>query len=246
MSATSHLTPASISAPPEIASAVPAAQLRSASKIFGNFVALRRCTLTLATGSSTVLLGENGAGKSTLLRLLSGLHEPTQGEVEVLGDAPRNLRHRIAYVSHSSGLYDELTALENLRYFATLRRSGAATCACTGNSEMALRAVGLDPNLKRPVGQYSQGMRQRAALALALQADPDLLLLDEPFSNLDVSSSRAMVELLADVRTWPSAHGARARTLVLTTHQAALASPLADRTITMHRGEIMADTDAPE
>ena len=251
MSPTPNLAPVAAEAPiavcptaPAPASATPAAQLRSVSKIFGNFVALRRCTLTLATGSSTVLLGENGAGKSTLLRLLSGLHEPTQGEVEVFGDAPRNLRHRIAYVSHSSGLYDELTALENLRYFASLRRSGAATCACTGNSEMALRAVGLDPNLTRTVGQYSQGMRQRASLALALQADPDLLLLDEPFSNLDVTSSRAMVELLADVRTWPSAHGAPARTLVLTTHQATLAQPLADRTITMHRGEILADTDS--
>lgn len=134
--------------------------------------------------------------------------------------------------------------MENLRYFAALRRTGGVACACTGNSEMALRAVGLDPHLKRPVGQYSQGMRQRASLALALQADPDLLLLDEPFSNLDVSSSRAMVELLADVLTWPSAHGALARTLVLTTHQAALAAPLAGRTITMHRGEIVADTGA--
>lgn len=233
------LTPSSSVAPPN-----PAAQLRSASKIFGSFVALRRCSLTLALGSSTVLLGENGAGKSTLLRLLCGLAEPTQGEVEVFGADPRDSRHRIAYVSHSSGLYDELTGMENLRYFAALRRSGSEVCACTGNSEMALRAVGLDPNLGRTVGQYSQGMRQRASLALALQADPDLLLLDEPFSNLDVDSSRAMVELLADFRTWPSAHGASGRTLVLTTHQAALAAALADRTVTMSRGEIIADTGA--
>ncbi len=222
---------------------MPAARLRFTSKIYGTFVALRRCSLSLSAGSSTVILGENGAGKSTLLRLLAGLTEPTQGEVEVLGAPPRENRHRVAYVSHSSGLYDELTGMENLRYFASLRRSGNATCACTGNSEMAMRAVGLDPNLKRPVGQYSQGMRQRASLALALQADPDLLLLDEPFSNLDVSSSYSMVELLADVRTWPSAHGASARTLVLTTHQAALAAPLAGRTLTMQRGEIVADTD---
>ncbi len=244
VAAAAHSVVCPVALTPTPSPAPPAAHLRSVSKIFGNFVALRRCTLTLATGSSTVLLGENGAGKSTLLRLLSGLHEPTQGDVEVLGDAPRNLRHRIAYVSHSSGLYDELTALENLRYFASLRRSRSDTCACTGNSEMALRAVGLDPNLTRPVGQYSQGMRQRASLALALQADPDLLLLDEPFSNLDVASSHAMVELLADVRTWPSAHGAPARTLVLTTHQAALAAPLADRTVTMQRGEIVHDTGA--
>ena len=242
MSATSHLAP--VSAPSLPVAPPPAAQLRSVSKIFGTFVALRRCTLTLASGSSTVLLGENGAGKSTLLRLLSGLSEPTQGEIEVFGENPRHLRHRIAYVSHSSGMYDELTAMENLRYFAALHRTSALSCACTGNSEMALRAVGLDPHLPRPLGQYSQGMRQRASLALALQADPDILLLDEPFSNLDVSSSHAMVELLADFRTWPSATGARGRTLVLTTHQAALALPLADRTVTLSRGEVAADTGA--
>lgn len=244
MSATSNLASAAAPAPPLPAPHPHAARLRSVSKVFGTFVALRRCSLTIVPGSSTVLLGENGAGKSTLLRLLCGLSEPTQGEIEIFGSDPRDSRHRIAYVSHSPGLYDELTAMENLRYFAALRRTGGESCACTGNSEMALRAVGLDPALTRPVGQYSQGMRQRASLALALQADPDLLLLDEPFSNLDVDSSRAMVELLADFRTWPSAHGVAGRTLVLTTHQAALAAPLADRTVTMSRGEIVADTGA--
>lgn len=246
MSATTHLaSPPAPAAPTDPHPTPPVASLRSVSKLFGSFVALRRCTLSLSAGSCTVLLGENGAGKSTLLRLLCGLSEPTQGDVEVFGAAPRDIRHRIAYVSHSSGLYDELTAMENLHYFAALRKTGGDSCACTGNSEMALRAVGLDPHLKRPVGQYSQGMRQRASLALALQADPDLLLLDEPFSNLDVESSRAMIELLRDFRTWPSAHGMQGRTLVLTTHQAALAQPLADRTVTMRRGEIDCDTGIP-
>jgi ABC-type multidrug transport system ATPase subunit len=101
---------------------------------------------------------------------------------------------------------------------------------------MALRAVGLDPALSRPVGQYSQGMRQRASLARVLQTDPELLLLDEPFSNLDVSSAGHLVELLADFRTWPVAGGG-ARTLILTTHQASLAVPLADRTLTMRQGQ---------
>ena len=89
---------------------------------------------------------------------------------------------------------------------------------------MALRAVGLDPNLNRPVGQYSQGMRQRTSLARVLQTDPELLLLDEPFSNLDVASAQHMVELLADFRTWPVAGGGN-RTILLTTHQAHLAEP---------------------
>jgi ABC-type multidrug transport system ATPase subunit len=136
-------------------------------------------------------------------------------------------------------LYDELTAMENLTYFASLHRDEG--CACVGSPEMALRAVGLDPNLSRPVGQYSQGMRQRTSLARVLQTDPELLLLDEPFSNLDAASALHMVELLADFRTWPVAptNGVPGtRTIVLTTHQAHLAQPLADNTLHMRGGQI--------
>ncbi len=184
-----------------------------------------------------MLLGENGAGKSTLLRLVAGLIAPTRGTVAVFGGTPAAQRHRVAYMSHAPMLYDELTAMENLRYFAGLHRDGG--CDCVGNPEMALRAVGLDPFLKRPVGQYSQGMRQRTSLARVIQTDPELLLLDEPFSNLDVGSAGGMVELLADFRTWPVTGGGR-RTIVLTTHQAALAAPLADRTLTMAGGQMVA------
>jgi ABC-type multidrug transport system ATPase subunit len=103
---------------------------------------------------------------------------------------------------------------------------------------MALRAVGLDPNLNRPLGQYSQGMRQRTSLARVLQTDPELLLLDEPFSNLDAASASHMVELLTDFRTWP-VPGGGSRTILLTTHQAALAKPLADNILTMRNGQIL-------
>jgi len=137
-------------------------------------------------------------------------------------------------------LYDELTAMENLTYFASLHREGG--CACVGSPEMALRAVGLDPNLPRPVGQYSQGMRQRTSLARVLQTDPELLLLDEPFSNLDAASANHMVELLADFRTWPvqtKDGDGGSRTLVITTHQANLAEPFADTTLHMRNGQIV-------
>jgi ABC-type multidrug transport system ATPase subunit len=103
---------------------------------------------------------------------------------------------------------------------------------------MALKAVGLDPKLKRPLGQYSQGMRQRTSLARVIQSDPELLLLDEPFSNLDVESARHMVELLADFRTWPVAGGG-GRTIIFTTHQAHLGEPIADVTLMMRAGKIV-------
>jgi ABC-type multidrug transport system ATPase subunit len=94
-----------------------------------------------------------------------------------------------------------------------------------------MRATGLDPTLPRPISQYSQGMRQRASLARVLMPQPDLLLLDEPFSNMDAASARQMLALLANLR-------AQGRTIILTTHQRDLAAPLADVFVTMQAGSI--------
>jgi ABC-type multidrug transport system ATPase subunit len=223
------------SVPPTAASPI-CISLESVSKIYGTFAALRNVSTCFAAGTCTVILGANGAGKSTLLRLIAGLSTPTRGTVTVFSQSPHQQRHRIAYMSHSPMLYDELTAMENLNYFSSLYRDGG--CACVGNPEMALRAVGLDPTLDRPVGQYSQGMRQRTSLARVIQSDPEILLLDEPFSNLDASSAQHMVELLKDFRTWPIAGGGN-RTILLTTHLAKLAEPIADATLTIDRGQIV-------
>ncbi len=210
-----------------------AVELTSLRKLFGNVAVLRDLSATFPAGTATVLLGPNGAGKSTLLRLIAGLADPTRGTVSVFGAPPRLERHRIGYMSHSTMLYDELSAMENLRYFATLECS--RRCACVGSPEMALRAVGLDPRLARPVGQYSQGMRQRTAFARVLQSDPELLLLDEPFSNLDTASVESLIALLRDFRTWPTSTGT-GRTIILTTHQLHLAAPLAERVLRLDRG----------
>jgi ABC-type multidrug transport system ATPase subunit len=226
---------------------VPAAvRLDGVAKVYGSFAALRSVTVDFPPGSSTVILGENGAGKSTLLRVIAGLSAPTRGQVQVFGQLPQMQRRRIAYMSHETMLYDELSALENLRYFARLHAGNSCgNGACPASPEMALRSVGLDPALSRPVGQYSQGMRQRASLARVLQVDPELLLLDEPFSNMDVESARQMVTLLLEFRTWPVENGAnsqrRGRTIILTTHQFGLAEPLAERTIKMRAGRIESD-----
>ena len=225
---------------PLSAAPTPCVKLDSVSKIYGSFAALRNVTATFSAGSCAVILGENGAGKSTLLRVIAGLITPTRGSVAVWDRPSHQQRRRMAYMSHAPMLYDELTAMENLAYFASLHRHDG--CACVGSPEMALRAVGLDPHLSRPVGQYSQGMRQRTSLARVLQSDPELLLLDEPFSNLDADSARHMVELLADFRTWPVApiNGvAGSRTILFTTHQHRLAEPIADLILTMRNGQIV-------
>jgi len=228
------------------------------SKLYGSFAALRKVSVDFAVGSSTVILGDNGAGKSTLLRTVAGLISPSRGSVQVFGGEPNQQRRRMAYMSHDAMLYDELSAIENLRYFASLQ-SGGFVCSCASSPEMALRAVGLDPALTRPVGQYSQGMRQRASLARVLQIDPELLLLDEPFSNLDVESAQHMVDLLLDFRTWPvetplprqdgtapAVPAVRARTVILTTHQPKLAQPLAETTLIMKAGAIVSLTTRPQ
>jgi ABC-type multidrug transport system ATPase subunit len=184
-------------------------------------------------GAAVLLLGENGAGKSTLLRVIAGLVSPTEGTLAVLGGTARSERDRLAFMSHAPMLYDELTGIENLRYFASLYGIEGS------QGEQALRDVGLDPQLPRRVGEYSQGMRQRASLARVLMLEPDLLLLDEPFSNMDAASVQLMMERLRSFLAQPGRNGV-ARTLFLTTHQAELARPLATTTLVLMAGQLTA------
>jgi ABC-type multidrug transport system ATPase subunit len=209
-------------------SAEPSVRLNKISRLFGSFAALRDITADLLPGKCYVLLGENGAGKSTLLRVLAGLLRPTHGTLHLFGNnRPHDVRDRVSYMSHAPMLYDELTGAENLAYFASLYPKRA-----TLDPIDALRQVGLDPTLERTFGQYSQGMRQRTSLARALLCSPDLLLLDEPFSNMDVVSAHQMVNLLSTFR-----HGTR--TIVLTTHQRELAAPIADFVLTLRAGRLV-------
>jgi heme ABC exporter ATP-binding subunit CcmA len=203
------------------------AKVEGVSKLFGSFAALRQVSVELEAGRCYVLIGENGAGKSTLLRVLAGLLRPSFGTVKLFGNLdPHDERERIGYMSHAPMLYDELTAIENLRYFSKLYPGRASL-----SPEEALRQVGLDPELPRTLGQYSQGMRQRTSLARVLLPVPELLLLDEPFSNMDVESARQMVELLAGFRQGN-------RTIVITTHQRDLAAPIADWVLALKAGRV--------
>ena len=211
----------------EAAGNSPCARLEQVSKLFGSFAALRQVTVDLEPGRCYVLIGENGAGKSTLLRILAGLLRPTHGKVTVFGgQEPLDARARIGYMSHAPMLYDELTAQENLRYFANLYPGRA----CLSPAEV-LRQVGLDPDLPRTLGQYSQGMRQRTSLARVLLPVPELLLLDEPFSNMDVESVQQMVALLAGFRQ-------SNRMIVITTHQREAAAPIADWVLRLQAGRV--------
>jgi ABC-type multidrug transport system ATPase subunit len=200
-------------------------------KQFGRFAALRGVTAEFSDGQLYAILGDNGAGKTTLLRTLAGLNAPTSGAVSILGARKfRDICTLVGYMAHPSLLYDEMSGMENLEYFARLYGiSGGARCA------EAIRAVGLDPELGRPVGQYSQGMRQRMSLARALLNDPKILLLDEPFSNVDLRSATEMVRLLAGTRD-------QGTTIFVVTHQAALLEGAADEFVWMEAGKIVGRT----
>jgi len=197
-------------------------------KQFGRFAALRGVSAEFASGRLYAILGDNGAGKTTLLRTLAGLTPPTRGSVTMLGATDlRAICAQLGYMAHPSLLYDEMSGMENLRYFARLYGiDDDQRC------QDVIRNVKLDPTLERPVGQYSQGMRQRMSLARALLNDPKVLLLDEPFSNVDVRSAREMAGLLGGLRD-------AGKTILVVTHQAALLDGVANEFVWMEAGQIV-------
>lgn len=204
-------------------------------KQFGRFAALRGVTAEFVGGRLYSILGDNGAGKTTLLRTLAGLSQATRGTISILGST--NLRAvcpQVGYMAHPSLLYDEMSGMENLHYFSRLYeiRDGE-------RCKEVITLVGLDPGLDRPVGQYSQGMRQRMSLARALLHDPKILLLDEPFSNVDLHSAREMVKLLGKMRD-------SGKTIFVVTHQAQLLDRTADEFVWMQAGKIVNRTTSLE
>jgi heme exporter protein A len=178
---------------------------------FGHVRALRGVSFTLGTGDVLAVFGPNGAGKTTLLRLLAGVLRPDRGEITidgrrlVRGDAA--MRRRIGLISHASLLYDGLTAAENLEFYAQLyglkdRRALALR---------ALEAVGLADRADSLAATMSRGMTQRLTIARALLHDPDVVLLDEPFTGLDQRAAASLKGQLERLRK-------ERRVVVLVTH----------------------------
>jgi heme exporter protein A len=191
---TIYSSPRSLGAPDQLPPAVATVDL---ARLFGGSAALAGVTLSVEQGRLVCLTGPNGAGKTTLLRILATAIRPSFGSASVDGldvaTHPDLVRARAAYLSHSTGLYDDLTARENLAFAATMLGLGEEACA---EVDRALGEVGLTDVAARRVRGFSAGMRRRLALGRVLLARPSLVLLDEPFAALDAEAVSLVDHLL--------------------------------------------------
>jgi heme exporter protein A len=210
--------------------AVPAIAVAGLRRDYGDRPALDGVGFELAAGESLVVLGPNGAGKTTLLRVLATLLRPSGGEVRVLGcslpDEAWKLRGRIGYLGHEPLLYRDLSGRENLRFQARLH--GIDRAAGDARIEELLRAVGMERRADERVAELSAGMRQRLSICRCVLHEPELVLLDEPDSNLDVEGRELARELIGP---------AVSATRVVVTHDPERHLPEADQVLRLGIGE---------
>jgi heme ABC exporter ATP-binding subunit CcmA len=189
---------------------------------FGRELVLEGVDLVVDTGEHMAVLGDNGAGKTTLLRILATALRPTAGRLQIAGlDAfreKRRLRHHVGYLAHAPGLYPALSAVENLEFFCDLQEVSRTRV------EEALDIVGMTSVAHRRADQLSRGMQQRLAIARAILHEPRLLVLDEP----DASLGEDAADLLTRV--------AQGKTVIMATHDRALANRLCPRTLELRHG----------
>lgn len=219
------------SAPAERPSAAMAIEARGLVKRFGQRCALDGVSFNLPAGAFLSIFGPNGAGKTTLLQQLALLARPTQGSLRLLGvnalEEPDALRARIGLISHRSMLYGDLSAQENLAFFSALYR-GAPDQA---RIDELLRLVELDHRRNDAVRTFSRGMQQRLSIARALVNDPELVLLDEPYSGLDPHAAELFDELIGRVRA--------GRTFVMVSHDLEKGFELCTHALILARGQVV-------
>jgi len=199
-------------------------------KYYGDFPALRAVGLNIEPGSTMALLGRNGAGKTTLLRIIAGLSRPSRGSIKIQGADARDqsTRQRIGVLGHGIALYEELSAIENLTLFGRLYGLSDAR----KRADEMLERVGLSRVRDGLAREFSRGMRQRLAVGRAFLHDPEVLLLDEPFTALDDRAIAVLQSMIQSMRD-------RGRTIVMSTHQLREALELASHVALLQRGQIV-------
>ncbi len=221
-----------MSAPPAIDSAPQAVEVHGLHRLFGDRPALRGLELSVGYGDFLTIFGPNGAGKSTLIKILATLTRPSRGYVSVLGvelgtERGQAIRSRIGVMGHLSYLYLGLTGMENLVFYA--RMYGVPQPH--RRARQLLEELDLAERGDDRARTYSRGMLQRLSAARALVQDPDLLLLDEPFTGLDPSAAELLAQLLRRMHS-------RGRTVLLTTHDLARGRALCNRFLILVRGRV--------
>jgi len=203
---------------------------------YGGLLAVDHVSFQIRPGEILGYLGPNGSGKSTTIRMVVGLIEPDAGRVRLgdydLADDPVDYKRRIGYVPEEPYLYTHLTAIEYLTLVGTLRGLDAGRSVATG--EWLLRLFGLHDARYAVMSAFSKGMRQRVLLAAALLHDPELLILDEPFSGLDVSA-----DLL--FRTFLQSLASEGRMILFSTHRLDVVERVCERVVILHKGKVVAD-----
>ena len=197
-------------------------------KRYGDFEAVRDLSFTAPTGRILGFLGPNGAGKTTTLRMVLGLIEPTAGTIEVLG-APdaRQVRSRIGFLPEERGLYRRMTPIDAIVFFAGLK--GVPTVEARKRAIAMLESQGLGEAARRPIKSLSKGMAQKVQLLSALAHEPELVLLDEPFSGLDPVNQQSLETMIRDLAK-------RGATVIFSTHVMQHAERLCDRVVLLARG----------
>ena len=212
-------------------------QIKGLTKNYGLNPVLRGVNLQIEQGGFVTLVGSNGAGKSTLMRIVATLLQPTTGDVSIGGwQLPKHsarVRRHIGLVSHQSLLYGDMTAAENLQFFARLYQLDRVQ----ERVDHALKEVGLYARQRDAVSTFSRGMVQRLTIARATLHEPDVLLLDEPYTGLDQDASRLLDGLLRR----ESGNG---RTILMITHDLTHGLNLCDRTVILNRGKIVHEVDS--
>ncbi len=214
----------------------PVIEVNKVTKAFGHQVALRGVDLSLAEGEFLALFGPNGAGKTTLIRIVASLMLPTGGAVRVRGEdlnkAATSLRRHIGLISHNPLLYGDLTPDENLNFFARmydLPRAGKESAAA--RIDAVLEQVGLTARRRDPVRTFSRGMVQRLAIARAILHDPEIMLLDEPYTGLDLQAADMLRSVLQEL-------AASNRTVILTTHNLEQGLEMCNRAAILNQGRV--------
>ena len=208
----------------------PVISLRGVWKYFGDFPAIRDVSFEVPPGTILALLGRNGAGKTTVLRMMAGLLRSSRGRIQVNpSHAPEaDTRGLIGMVGHGEWIYDDLTAEENLEFFARLYRVKDAP----RRIDHWLETTGLDRFRRSRAAEFSRGMRQRLAIARAFLHEPNVVLLDEPWTALDDRATSLLTSLVVDNRKL-------GRTVVICSHQLREALEVATDLVVLDRGRVV-------